>query len=244
MEFNGMKSMRTVFLSTVLILIWVAGAVLPPSTNRILYKIPLSAIEEMQIVRGSTSLSLGPTIPIGASSSGSGLNTGFIILRTKQPQRTQAVLTAAAEQSKGGHPVATNVSLYAGTRIEASSSADGYIGALVSKMDHPSQDSWFDGRTSEGGMANAGFCAGKFNLNLMGYKDAGRFEMQRGIEVDGTLSDVKWYYDPLKTTLFSGDMAMQWTPNQITLLNLFQTKYEQTEHNDSFTSPATTVMWR
>jgi outer membrane cobalamin receptor len=217
------------------------GAVLPPSSNRILYKIPLSAIEEMQIVRGATSLSLGPTIPIGASNSGSGLNTGFIIIRTKQPQKTQAVLTGSAEQSKGGHPLATNVSLYAGTRVGAASSVDGYLGAVAFKMDRPSQDSWFDGRSGEGGMANTGFRAGKFNLNLMGYKDSGRFEMQRGIAVDGTLSDAKWYYDPLKTTLFSSDMAMQWTPNQITLLNLFQTKFEQTEHNDSFTSPATTT---
>ena len=217
------------------------GAVLPPSTNRILSKIPISAIEQMQVVRGSTSLTLGPSIPIGASNSGSGLNTGYIIIRTKQPQKTTTVLTGSAEQSKGGHPVATNVSLYAGTRIESSARAGGYIGALVAKMDRPSKTAWFDGRSSEGAMANTGFRTGKFNLNLMAYKDTGRFEMQRGVKVDGTLDNAKWYYDPLKTTVFSSDMTMQWTTDQTTLLNLFQTKYEQTEHNDSFSSTATTV---
>jgi hypothetical protein len=48
------------------------GAVLPPSIDRIFYKFPVSAIEEMQIVRGSTALTIGPSIPIGAFNSGSG----------------------------------------------------------------------------------------------------------------------------------------------------------------------------
>ncbi|MBU1172453.1 MAG: TonB-dependent receptor plug domain-containing protein [Proteobacteria bacterium] len=217
------------------------GAVLPPSTNRILFRIPLAAIEELQVIRGSTSLTLGPSIPIGASGSGSGLNTGYIIIRTKRSQKTEASLTASAEQGTGGHPTATNVSVYAGTHIEASSLVDGYIGGLLATMDRPGKDTWFDGQSSEGGMAGTGFRAGKLSLNMMAYHDSGRFEMQRGVTVDGVLSDVKWYYDPLKTTVFSGDMCMTWTPDQTTLLNVFQTKYEQEEHNDSFISDSMTV---
>ena len=212
------------------------GAVLPPSVNRILYKFPLAAIEEMQIVRGSTSLTLGPSISIGSSSSGSGLNTGFIIIRTRQPGKTEATLTASVEKAKGGHPAATDVSLYAGTRLGNPAGINGYIGGLLAKMDRSSKDSWFDGRDSENGMLSTGFTAGKFNMNLMGYKDSGRLEMQRGIAEDGTLSDVKWYYDPLKANVFSTDMAMQWTSGQTTLLNLFRTEYEQYEHNESFAS--------
>ena len=212
------------------------GAVLPPSVNRILYKFPLAAIEEMQIIRGSTSLTMGPSISIGASSSGSGLNTGFIIIRTRQPRKTEATLTASMEKAKGGHPAATDVSLYAGTRLGNPSGTNGYIGGLLAKMNRPSKESWFDGRDYENGMISAGFTAGKFNMNLMGYKDSGRLEMQRGIAEDGTLSDVKWYYDPLKANVFSSDMGMQWTPGQTTLLNLFRTEYEQYEHNENFAS--------
>ncbi|HZF69758.1 Plug domain-containing protein, partial [Sulfuricurvum sp.] len=57
------------------------GAILPSTANRILQKIPMSAIEEIQIIRGSTALALAPSIGIGASNSGSGLNTGFIVIR-------------------------------------------------------------------------------------------------------------------------------------------------------------------
>lgn len=220
----------------------VDGAVLPPSVDRILYKFPVSAIEQLQIVRGSTSLTLGPSIPIGASGSGSGLNTGYIIIRTRQPKKTEAILSGAAEKSEGGHPWSTRESLFLGTRFEVSPLLDGYLGGMAAKTDRPGKDSRFDGRNSEGGMLNGGLRLGRFNVNLLGYYDEGRSEMQRGIAEDGTLSDVKWYYDPLRASILSTDMAMQWTPNQVSLLNLFQTRYDQNEHNDSFVSSATS--WR
>lgn len=206
------------------------GAVLPPTINRILYKIPVDAIEEMQVVRGATSLTMGPSIPIGASSSGSGVNTGFVIIRTKQPQRTQAILSGSLEKYSGGHPTEKNASLYAGTKGEKDSGTSGYVGILLSKMDKPSLDSWFDGRSGEAGMINTGFRFGKFNINLMGYKDSGSFEMQRGT------SDSKWYYDPLEVDVFSTDMSMQWSPNHITLLNFFKTEFDQKEYNGSFSN--------
>lgn len=215
------------------------GAVLPPSVDRILYKFPLSAIEQLQIVRGSTALTLGPSIPIGASSSGSGLNTGYIIIRTKQPKKTEAILSGAVEYSEGGHPLATKESLFLGTRFQATPLVDGYVGGMAAKSDRPSKDSWFDGRSGEGGMVNGGLGLGRFTINLLGYYDEGRFEMQRGIKEDGSLDSAKWYYDPLRTTILSTDMAMQWTPNQVSLLNLFKTRYDQNEHNDSFASTTT-----
>ncbi|MBU1054636.1 MAG: TonB-dependent receptor plug domain-containing protein [Proteobacteria bacterium] len=217
------------------------GAVLPSSVNRILYKFPVAAIEQMQIVRGSTSLTLGPSIGIGASNSGSGLNTGFIIIRTKQPGKTQAILSGSIEKAKGGHPIETQESVYVGSLYDESSQIEGYLGGMLSKTDRPSQDSWFDGREGSGGMLNTGIKAGKFNLNMMVYRDSGYFEMQRGVAADGTLSDVKWYYDPLETTIYSGDMGIRWDNNNTTLLNLFKVQYDQTERNESFSSSAVTI---
>ena len=221
------------------------GAVLPPSVNRILYKFPLSSIEELKVVRGATSLTLGPSVPIGASRSGGGINTGYIILRTRQPKKTEATLKGSVEKSIGGHPVAYNTSLYAGTRLGKTDAANGYVGALASKMDRDSQDcsnqdTWFDGQEATGGMVNGGFTAGKFRLNMMAYQDEGRFEMQRGVKTDGTLDTAKWYYDPLKVKIFSADGNLKWTPNQVTLLNVFKTDYEQHEHNESFSSSSIT----
>lgn len=226
------------------------GAVLPSSSNRILYKFPVAAIEEVQIVRGSTSLTLGPSIPIGASNSGSGLNTGFVIIRTKQPKKTEGTLTASAEKAIGGHPVETSESVYAGTRFgegegkgEAGEPAwiKGYLAGLVAKMDRPSQDTWFDGRSNEGGMGSAGFTLGKCNINMMVYKDSGELEMQRGLLTTGALQNDKWWYDPLESTLYSTDMAMQWTPNQTTLINAFKTIFDQKEHNASFANTTSSI---
>ena len=218
------------------------GAVLPPSANRILYKIPLAAIEELQIVRGSTSLTLGPSIPIGASNSGSGLNTGYIIIRTKQPQKTEGVVTASVDKAVGGQPMESKESLYVGTPLGGGDSPlspiKGYIAGVAQNADKPSLNTWFDGTKSTGGMGMAGFSLGILTVNGMAYKDIGTFQMQRGLTTAGTLDTSKWYYDPLETNIYSTDMRLQWTPNQTTLLNIFQVYYDQTEIDDSFASNA------
>jgi len=217
------------------------GAVLPSVSDRILYSFPVTAIEQLQVVRGATALTLGPSINIGASSSGSGLNTGYIIIRTKQPEKTQAVLSASMEKSKGGHPVATTEDIYLGLHFGEETGSEGYVGGMLMSSDRPSQDSWFDGRDAEGGMANAGVKKGKLSINMMAFKEKGRLEFQRGVAVDGTLSDHKWYYDPVETSLFVGDLNVQWSDSQITMLNLYKVNYEQTEYNKYFSSPKATM---
>lgn len=218
------------------------GAVLPPSVNRILYKIPIAAIEELQIVRGSTSLTLGPSIPIGASNSGSGLNTAYIIIRTRQPQKTEGVLTASVDKAVGGQPLESKESLYVGTPLsDGNSQFKGYIAGVAQNADKPSLDAWFDGTKSTGGMGMAGFTLGILTVNGMVYKDTGTFQMQRGLTTSGTLDNSKWYYDPLTTDVYSTDARLQWTPNQTTLLNIFQVYYDQTETDASFASNASTT---
>ncbi len=210
------------------------GAVLPPSVSRILQNIPLSAIEEIQIIRGSTALAIAPSIGIGASNSGSGLNTGFIVIRTKQPKKTEGLITGYLEQAVS-QPGANGESLYVGTRLgSADSGLNGYIGGLIARYDRPSKTSWFDGSDSDSGMISGGINVGRFSLNMMGYKDSGRFEMQRGITLSGGLDSAKWYYDPLKTSVFSTDMSMQWNESHTTLFSAFKTEYEQNEHNENF----------
>ena len=213
------------------------GAILPSSSNRILQKIPLAAIEQIEIVRGSTSLALGPSIPIGSSNSGSGITTGFVIIRTRQPKGTEAEASTFVEQADN-QPMANGQSIYAGTQQGELGSLNGYIAGIWSRRDVPSKDTWFDGQSADAQMATGGFKYGRFSLNTMVYQDSGRFEMQRGVTVTGALDSSKWYYDPLKTEVFSADMSMAWTDDQITLLSFFNTKYNQTEHDESFASSA------
>lgn len=209
------------------------GAVLPGSANRMLHKIPLAAIEQIEIVRGSTSLALGPTIPIGSSISGSGTNTGFVVIRTRQPRGTEAEISAFIEKADL-NPSANGQTLYAGTQFGGKSEAGGYLAGMLSRKDAPSNDARFDGQDADAQMAVAGFNAGRFSFGVTAYQDRGQWEMQRGVTIAGALDNSKWYYDPLKTQVLSGNMSMAWSPDQVTLLALFDTRYKQTEYNESF----------
>lgn len=208
------------------------GAILPSTANRILLKLPMSAIEEIQIVRGSTALALAPSIGIGASNSGSGLNTGFIIIRTKRPKDTEGIISGFIEKA-GDNPTANGQDIFLGTRLGSRSSGiDGYIGALVSRSDRPSNDKRFDGSDSKAGMITAGLNIDRFSINAMAYKDEGYFELQRGITVQEILDTSKWYYDPIKTTMLSSDLTMQWNEHHTTLASIFQVKYEHSEYSN------------
>jgi len=218
------------------------GAILPSTTARILQKIPMSAIEEIQIIRGSTALYLGPSIGIGASSSssstsstsGSGVNTGFIVIRTRQPKTTEGLISTYIEKSES-FPTANGQSLFLGTRLGSSASGlSGYVGGLISRFDRPSNDTWYDASEAESGMITGGLTYGRFSINIMGYKDDGRFELQRGVKPNGSLDASKWSYDPYKTDVLSADMNMQWNENQNTLFSLFSTKYQNVEIVESF----------
>jgi len=205
------------------------GAILPQSADRILYKLPMAAIEEIQVVKSSTTLTLAPSIEIGASNSGSGTNIGFIIIRTKQPKKTEGTLSTYWEKAEG-HPSANGQNIYLGTTF-SKNNISGYIGGMMNRFDKPSDNDWFDGNDGRSGMINGGISIGDLTLNLMGYKDEGKFELQKGVDTQGNISDVEWYYDPLKTSILSFDGNYIWNDNQITLFSLSNLKYQQSEHS-------------
>lgn len=220
------------------------GVILPTVTQRILQRIPLAAIEELQVVRDSTALTLGPLINIGASGSGDGLNTGFIIIRTRQPEKDEVRVTAAVEKAVN-QPTANSESLYAGKRIGGpanTSELSAHLAAFVSNFNRPSKDDWFDGQDGRAQMARAGLGNERWNVNLVGFSESGRFEMQRGINpTTGALDTSKWFYDPAQTDYQAMNSTVNWNANQSTLFTLFGTRYHQTESDASFASAATTV---
>ena len=215
------------------------GALLPTQQNRILQSIPLAAIEQIEIVRGSTSLALGPSINYGSSNSPSGLNTGFVIIRTKRAAKTEGKLTASVEKAVS-QPIANKESIYVGTHLGEENALNGYVGGLLSRTDIPSKDTWFDGQNDSAKMATGGFQTGAFSFNVMAYKSRAGFEMQRGVTNTGALDSSKWYYDPLITTVLSSDMSMQWSENQTTLISAYKTMYSQHEIDQSFINTSRT----
>ena len=213
------------------------GAVMPTVTQRILQRIPLAAIEEFKIVRDSTALTLGPLVGIGASGGGDGLTTGFIIIRTKQPQGNEVSLAVSDEKSPG-QPSSHKESVFAGRRIGAPVGKDGlngYIAGFLSDFNRPSLDTWFDGQNGHAQMAKTGFGNEKASFNLSGFEEKGRFEMQRGISpTTGALDNSKWYYDPAQTTVKTLSGTVNWNPDQVTLASAFGTHFSQIETDASF----------
>lgn len=216
------------------------GAILPSTSNKILQKLPMNAIEEIQIVRGSSSLTLGPSINIGSSTSGSGLNVGYIIIKTKQPEKTEAILSGTVEKTEG-IPATNKESLYLGTRI-VNDDSSAFVGGMWSGLDKRTEDAWFDGQTADVKMANTGFTYRNLSAKLLAYKDTGKFDMQRGVTVLGAFDTAKWYYDPITTQIISGDATVQWTDNHATMASMFGTRYEHTEYsNETFTTNVTGI---
>ncbi len=220
------------------------GAVLPTVTQRILQKIPLDAIEELQVVRDSTALTLGPVVNIGASGTGSGLNTGFIIIRTKQPKKDELHLRAAIEKADE-QPMANKESLYGGKRFgdDGSVGVNGFIGGFVSHNDRPSKQEWFDGQNADAQMITGGINVGLLRLSVMGYQDSGRFEMQRGKEglASASTNQMKWYYDPIDTSILAMNGSLAWNAQHTTLFTLFETKFTQTENDTNFPPYSATI---
>lgn len=220
------------------------GAVLPTVTQRILQRIPLAAIEEFKVVRDATALTLGSLINIGASGGGDGLNTGFIIIRTRQPQASEVSLSLAGEQAVN-QPTAHKESIYAGKHLGVPAGKEGmngYVAGFASGFDQPSTPQWFDGQNGISRMAKAGLGNERASLNLVVLEETGRFEMQRGISpTTGVLDNSKWYYDPAKTTVQSLSGTVNWSADQVTLASLFATSFNQTETDASFANTAATV---
>ncbi|HNY30327.1 MAG TPA: TonB-dependent receptor plug domain-containing protein [Fibrobacteria bacterium] len=216
------------------------GAILPSQSNRILQNIPVEAIEEIRIVRGATSLSMGSGIPSGSSASGSALNTGFVVITTRRARAVEAKVSSWWEKSPS-QPYANGQGVWVGSPLGDSLGWKGHAGAMVSRSDRPSKDSWFDGRTANSVLATAGVQYGIVHLEGTAYMDSGRFEMQRGLTLADTLDPSKWYYDPLVTTVLGLSGGIQWSKGQSTSICAYWTKFEQHEVNQSFANPSSTT---
>ena len=223
------------------------GAILPTVTQRILQRIPLTAIEEFQVVRDATALTIAPLINIGATGGGDGLNTGFIIIRTRQPKQDEISIVVSGEKAVN-QPSANQESLFAGKHLGGNGKDEvgGYVSGLASSLDRPSKDDWFDGQKGKGGMFGAGLGNDRFSVNLMYYDETGRFEMQRGINPKtGALDNSRWFYDPIDTKVWSLSSSLEWNADQTTLASLFSTRYGQKETTGTFTTalPAPANYW-
>jgi hypothetical protein len=202
---------------------------------RILKSLPVSAIEQVDVVRDASALTLGPLVNF-ASPSGA-LNSGFIVIRTRRPMNN-GVEASTSFESYGG--IKSNV--FTGATFER----DGWKGYVAALGAHHTADGpdgynmWEDGKT---GFGKFGVGYGGFFTETMLYKDhsAFGFERARADETSANLASQKWSYDPIDTMLVTSNSRMSWDKLNTTLLTMSVNRVHQSNVLAYYNATPTTV---
>jgi iron complex outermembrane receptor protein len=219
--------------------IWIIdGAYMLPSVaSRLMKSIPVMAIDEVQVVRGGTALTLGPMT--GSISPGGAPVDGFVVVRTRKPKGQEAQVRLAVE---------TNDTVQTGAwlaRKVGEPENKAYVAGLINysdtngpkdKLDNgASYNAW---RESTSGLVKSGFEANGWTVDLMGYKDDGEFGVPNANNHfrtgAGTVqspyaygSTGSWRVAPSQTDMFVLNASKGWSSTQTTLLSLSNTQSHQ-----------------
>lgn len=206
---------------------WVIdGAMLQPTmASRILRALPVSAIEQVEVIRGGSALTLGPMV--GSASPGGAPVDGFVVLRTRKPQRDEVQARVALESFN-----TQQLSVWGGAAQERETGTT-YVAGLLSYATTDGPDDKLDngadynvGRESTSGLAKAGLDMHGWLVDFLAFHDDGRFEVANA-NSHGS-GQGSWYMDPSKTdiALITGSKA--WGERQTTLFSLSHAESEQT----------------
>lgn len=206
--------------------IWIIdGAYLQPTTaSRILSALPVSAIDEVSVVRGSSALTLGPMV--GSASPGGAPVDGFVVIRTRRP-KASGVEARIAVESNG----TLRASAWGGTRL--GDAKQGYVAGLISRYgtDGPSErldngSTYNVARTADTGVVKAGLATGPWLIDLLAYSDNSTFQIPNGNSHG--LGQGSWYMDPARTQMLVASGSRAWSDRQTTLFSLSRTESRQT----------------
>ncbi len=210
------------------------GAYMPLATaGRVLQSLPVAAIEQVDIIRDPTALTLGPMTNIDSASGA--LNSGFIVIRTHRPARTEGQFRARVENFG-----TFTSSGYAGTTfIDGPNEPSAYVSGLLAyrKSNGPSgYNAWNDTQSSQvtGGVINGGF-----RTDFSIFQDHARYGFQRATagENTATLVAQQWSYSPIDTLVATSNSLFTWDAiNSTTLVlsyNLVSANNIQASYNNN-----------
>jgi iron complex outermembrane receptor protein len=204
------------------------------TASRIMSAIPVAAIEEIQVVRGSSALSLGPMTNTENPSGGAAVD-GFVVVRTRKPQKAEAQVRLAVESNQGHQE-----SIWLGKTMEGETK--GYVAALLANAytDSPTEklDNGNDynvDRESRKIMLKGGIEVAGWNVDLMAYEDEGSYQIANtNSHVAGSLG---WYVNPAKTHILSLSGNRSWDARNTTLWSASTVKGEQTVNSPAPNKP-------
>ncbi len=204
------------------------------TASRIMSAMPIAAVEEIQVVRGSSALTFGPMTNTENPSGGAAVD-GFVVVRTRKPQKTEAQVRVAVESNQGQQE-----SVWLGKTMEGETK--GYVAALLANAytDSPTEklDNGRDynvDRESRKVMLKGGMEVAGWNVDLMAYEDEGSYQIPNtNSHVDGSLG---WYVNPAKTHILSFSGNRSWNARNTTLWSVSSVRGEQTVYSPAVNKP-------
>jgi hypothetical protein len=196
----------------------VDGAYLQPTmASRMMKNIPVMAIEEVQIVRGASALTMGPMT--GSASPGGAPVDGFVIIRTRKPTQESENQARLALESNS----TTQAGVWAGKQISQDNKS--YVAGLINKSNIGSPSDKLDNgngynRDSEAtsGLVKSGFNASGWMVDMMYYRDSGSYDIPNtNSHGSGSLG---WTINPTETNLFALTGSKSWDKVNTTLFSL------------------------
>ena len=200
------------------------------SAGRMLQSLPVDAIQQIEIVRDATALSLAPLVnfvsPSGAP------NDGFIVIRTRRPSAPEI----------GGRAAVSSFETSAGNLWAGTAGASGYAGVHVSGSDTAGRPGEHMAQSAAAVLATAGFASDVVSADFTFFRDRTEQQIQAADAAQSTLWPQRWSLAPITTTLSSGRLTARWTPEQVSMLTLARSHVSATLLQGSVLVPSPNVL--
>ncbi len=193
------------------------GVYLPSeSGGRILQNLPLSAIEQVDVVRDSTALTLAPMVDFGRPSGAP--NDGYIVIRTRRPLGPEGSLSTRYET----YDTANN-NVYAGLANDQA-----YLSVLGSNYRTDGRPDEHMAKTSESGMLRLGYTGSSLRTEFSIFSDRTNQQIQAADPQRSTLGFQRWRLDPITTSFIALNSSYHWNDAHTTSLVLSRYRLEAT----------------
>jgi hypothetical protein len=156
---------------------------------RILQNLPVSVIEQVEVVRDSTALTLGPMVDFGRPSGAP--NDGFIIIRTRRPMTTEATHIARVESFD-----TKLANVYAGTARE-----HGYVSGFYQHFETEGRANEYMAKDSDSGMVRIGGNGAGLRADFSAFHDDTTQQIQAGDPSETLLGLQRGFWDEEHTTV-------------------------------------------
>ncbi|MGE3955144.1 MAG: TonB-dependent receptor plug domain-containing protein [Vicinamibacterales bacterium] len=214
-------------------LVWIVdGAYLPSQVaGRILPALPVNAIEQMEVIRGSSSLTLAPMV--GFSNPSGSPTDGFIVIRTRRAQRSNGSVRLAFESNQ---TPAANVlaGTTFGTPRATGARSLGYVSATASVFDTAGPGGRLSNghaynvaRHSTSALLKAGVSQGFFNVDATWFHDHSRFQVPNSALVASAGAADNWEMRPSRTDMLVAAGNLVWSRRQTTLFAVSHNRSHQ-----------------